>query len=80
MGPTIHPKTFPKEEFPNSFSFYLLNFKLCDSMKKTKVKMKGAHFGILYRWTTHAHTGDFIFVQEETLVNAKVTLILLYFF
>ena len=49
-------------------------------MKKTKVKMKGAHFGILYRWTTHAHTGDFIFVQEETLVNAKVTLILLYFF
>lgn len=49
-------------------------------MKKTKIKMKEAHFGILYRWTTDAHTEDFIFVQEETLVNAKLTLILLYFF
>lgn len=49
-------------------------------MKKTKIKMKEAHFGILYRRTTHAHTEDFIFVQEETLVNANITLILLYFF
>lgn len=36
-------RTFPKKEFPNSFSLDLLNFKLCDIsylMKKIKVKMK----------------------------------------
>lgn len=57
LCPKFNPKTFPKEKFPNSFSFYLLNLKLCDSMKKMKVKMKEVHWWFcIVGFHTYTHT------------------------
>ena len=78
LCPKFNPKTFPKEKFPNSFSFYILNLKLCDSMKKMKVKMKEVHWwfcivGFYTHTHTHTHTHRGLHVQAggNTLVNAE---------
>lgn len=72
----FNPKTFPKEKFLNSFSFYIWIWN-CVTQWKNEGKNEGSAFGILYSWISYTCmcSEDFMSEPEETCLWMQIVML-----